>query len=33
LTGFQLWAVAITLHPGAPSGINTIARPIIVVLD
>jgi hypothetical protein len=33
LTGFRLWAVAVTLNGGAPSGIQTIARPIIVVLD
>jgi len=33
LTGLPLWAAAITLAPGAPSGILTIGKPIIVVLD
>jgi hypothetical protein len=33
LTGFRLWATAVTLNGAAPSGIQTISKPIIVVLD
>jgi len=33
LTDLRLWAVAVTLNGAAPSGIQTIGKPIIVVLD
>ena len=33
LTGFRIWATAVTLNGAAPSGIQTISKPIIVVLD
>jgi hypothetical protein len=33
LTGFRIWAVAVTLNGAAPSGIQTIGKPIILVLD
>jgi hypothetical protein len=33
LTGFRLWATAVTLNGAAPSGIQTIGKPIILVLD
>jgi len=33
LSGTLVWAAAITLDPQAPSGIATISKPIVIVLD
>jgi hypothetical protein len=33
LTGVRLWAAAVTLDAAAPSGVRTISKPVIVVLE
>jgi len=33
LKGVRIWAAALTLHKPAPSGIATISKPIVVVLE